>query len=112
MPFLDYAALRAAVPVRSVLALLAFEPSSMRGMQWRGACPLPGHDSSRTGRNTFSVNVQHDLFNCHACKIGGDQLNLWATVHECTTYEAALDLCRRLNLDVGDFVKSATRKPQ
>jgi hypothetical protein len=45
---IDYAALRAQLPMSQVLELLAFRPMRVRGPQLRGPCPLP--DCLRDGR--------------------------------------------------------------
>lgn len=59
-PALDFAAVRAAITMAQVLALLGFVPRSDHAGQQRGACPLHGVTSG-TAR-CFSVNTQAHTF--------------------------------------------------
>jgi transposase InsO family protein len=95
---IDFAAVRSAVPIASVLELVGFRPRSTHGAQWRGPCPLHG-STSGTSRS-FSVNVDQHMFQCFKCGKAGNALDLWSHASAQTPYDAALDLCRRLNLAV------------
>ena len=79
-----------------MLELLGFRPRSTHGAQQRGPCPLHG-SSSGTSRS-FSVNLDQHLFHCFKCGKTGNALDLWAHASAKTPYDAALDLCRRLNI--------------
>lgn len=94
--WLDYAALRAQIPIRRVLDELDFEPLIVRGDQWRGVCPL--HDSS-SRQPCFSVHLTKNVFRCFHCQAAGNQLDLWAAATQTTLYRATLDLCARLSID-------------
>jgi DNA primase len=89
---IDYAALRAQIPMRRVLELLAFRPTQARGPQLRGRCPLPTCSSAPAP--DFSVNLQRHIYQCFACGSAGNQLDLWAAVHQLALAAAAIDLCR------------------
>lgn len=89
MPGIDYRRLRAEISMRQVLELIGFEPISRRGDQLRGDCPLP---TCQRGRR-FSVNLDRGLFHCFACGAGGNQLDLWASLHSLPLYKAAQSLC-------------------
>lgn len=95
-PALDFAAVRAAISIAAVLQLLGYEPQLRQGAQHRGPCPLHG-SSSGTSR-CFSVNHTHNVFHCFKCGQRGNALDLWAAATRQTPYDAALDLCQRLNI--------------
>src|SRR5439155_6234875 len=95
-PAIDFAALRDAVTMAAVLQLLGFQPGSSHGAQQRGPCPLHG-STSGTGR-CFSVNLEQKTFHCFKCGRSGNALDLWAHATQQTPYDAALDLCQRLNI--------------
>jgi hypothetical protein len=97
-PALDFVALRAVVTMAAVLQLLSFQPRSSQGAQQRGPCPLHG-STSGTSR-CFSVNLEQQTFHCFKCGRSGNALDLWAQATGLTPYEAALDLCQRLNIPV------------
>ena len=98
MSRLDYSVLRQRIPIRCVLLLVGYEPTSRRGHQWRGPCPLPDCSSAaRTSSNRcFSVNVQRHNFRCFSCGAAGNQLDLWTHLTGLSLYPATLDLCHRL----------------
>jgi putative transposase len=95
-PALDFAALRAAITIAQVLTLLGFSPRSDHAGQQRGACPLHG-STSGTAR-CFSVNSHAHTFHCFKCGRSGNALDLWAAAQRLSIYDAALDLCQRLNI--------------
>ncbi len=95
-PAIDFAAVRAAVSIAQVLALLGFVARSEHAGQQRGACPLHG-STSGTAR-CFSVNLDAHTFHCFKCGRCGNALDLWAAANRLSIYDAALDLCQRLNV--------------
>jgi putative transposase len=95
-PAIDFAAVRAAVTLATVLQLLGFKANSTRGGQQRGPCPLHG-STSGTSR-CFSANLDDHLFHCFKCGCRGNALDLWAKAKNMTIYDAALDLCQRLGI--------------
>jgi hypothetical protein len=97
-PAIDFQAVRAALTIAQVLALLGFLPRSDHAGQQRGACPLHG-SSSGTAR-CFSVNTHAHTFHCFKCGRSGNALDLWAAAQRLSIYDAALDLCQRLNIPV------------
>jgi len=97
-PAIDFAAVRAAIQIDTVLQLLGFRARTTRGDQQRGPCPLHGSTSSTT--RCFSVNLQEQVFHCFKCGKAGNALDLWAHASAQTPYDAALDLCQRLGLAV------------
>jgi putative transposase len=95
-PAIDFAAVRAALSIAGVLALLGFMPRSDRAGQQRGACPL--HGSTSGTACCFSVNTQAHTFHCFKCGRCGNALDLWAQANRLAPYDAAVDLCQRLHV--------------
>ena len=89
---IDYAALRAQIPMSRVLELLGFRPTRACGSQLRGSCPLPNCPPVWPPR--FSVNLQRHAYQCFACGSAGNQLDLWAAAQQLSLPAAAIDLCR------------------
>lgn len=95
-PAIDFAAVRAAVTIAQVLALLGFAPCSQHAGQQRGACPLHGRTSGTS--RCFSVNTHAHTFHCFKCNRSGNALDLWAAANRLSIYDAAVDLCHRLHV--------------
>ncbi len=95
-PAIDFAAVRAAITIAQVLALLGFTPRSDHAGQQRGACPL--HGSTHGTARCFSVNTHAHTFHCFKCGRYGNALDLWAAANRLSIYDAATDLCQRLNI--------------
>ena len=95
-PAIDFAAVRAAITIAQVLALLGFTPRSNHAGQQRGVCPL--HGSTHGTARCFSVNTNSHTFHCFKCNRSGNALDLWATANRLSIYDAAIDLCQRLNV--------------
>ena len=98
MPSIDYEQFRRNIRMREVLDLIGFQAASRRGPQLRGRCPIPGCGS--TSGRSFSVHVARQVYHCFACHSSGNALDLWAVVHNLPIYQAALDLCRAMKLDL------------
>ena len=95
-PAIDFPAVRAAITIAQVLLLLGFTPRSDHAGQQRGACPL--HGSTRGTARCFSVNSNAHTFHCFKCNRSGNALDLWAAANRLSIYDAAIDLCQRLNI--------------
>ena len=98
MPGVNFAIVRERVSMADVLELLGFVPTSVRGDQLRGPCPL--HESQRPRSQTFSVNVQRKRYHCFRCGARGNAVDLWMAAQNCTPYAAAIELCQRLGIEV------------
>jgi DNA primase len=98
MPGVDFSAVRSAISIAQVLELAGVAVQSRTGNQVRGRCPL--HCSSSTQSRTFSVNLDSNRFRCFKCGKAGGQLELWAAYRSITVYDAAIELCERLGIDV------------
>ncbi|MCI0704495.1 MAG: IS3 family transposase [Planctomycetia bacterium] len=94
-PTIDFEAVKSRIGIAAVLKLLGVEVSKS---QHRGACPLHG-STSGTSR-CFSANGQKNVFHCFKCGQSGNALDLWAKATQQTPYDAALDLCARLGLEL------------
>jgi putative transposase len=95
-PAIDFVAVKTAISLAVVLQLLGFQPHSTHGAQQRGPCPLHG-STSGTSR-CFSANLDRNAFHCFKCGRHGNALDLWAHATRQTPYDAAIDLCQRLNI--------------
>jgi DNA primase len=92
MPGIDYQQLRRQISMREVLDLIGFQPTSRRGLQLRGPCPIPGCYSASD--RSFSVHLARQVYHCFACRRHGNALDLWAAFRRLSLPHAALDLCR------------------
>lgn len=98
MPGVDFQAVRVRVSMQQVLELLGFVPTATRGDQVYGHCPI--HRSpSRRGRS-FSANLARNNYRCFVCGAQGNHLDLWAAATNQNLYDAAVDLCEKLNTEV------------
>jgi putative transposase len=95
-PPIDFEMVRTLISIAAVLQLLGCEVHAPS--QHRGPCPL--HRSSRGTARCFSANLDHNLFRCFKCGQSGNAIDLWAKATKQTPYDAALDLCNRLNIQV------------
>ena len=95
MPGIDFRVLRSEVGMEAVLTLLGFVPWQRRGAQVRGPCPVhrPGSPRSRS----FSANLAKNACRCFHCGLSGNQLDLWAAATRQPLYQAAIELCARLD---------------
>ncbi len=98
MPGIDFAELRRQVSLGQVLELLGFTAVSCWGTQVRGPCPV--HGSMRPRSRVFSAHLEKQMWHCFRCGAGGNALDLWLAVTRQPVYTGALDLCRRLGLEV------------
>jgi len=98
-PSVDFAFLRQQVGMEQVLRQLGlFDQLRGRGQQRRGPCPVHGQLTDR--KNTFSVHLGKNLFQCFnaACAVHGNVLDFWAAHHRLPPYEAALHLAATFQL--------------
>jgi hypothetical protein len=98
MPGVDFDKLRTQIAMKQVLDLLGFKPCQRTGDQWYGDCPL--HESRPGRHRCFSVNVAIGRYCCHRCHSQGNQLELWAAATQLPLYQATIDLCRALGMEV------------
>jgi putative transposase len=109
-PAIDFAAVRAAITMAAVLQLLGFKANSTHGAQQRGPCPLHG-STSGTSR-CFSVNLDQHAFHCFKCGRSGNALDLWAHANRLSIYDAAIDLCQRLNIPLPTLPPSTRNREE
>jgi len=95
-PAIDFAAVRAAITIAQVLALLGITPRAEHTAQQRCACPL--HGSTTGTARCFSFNTTAHTFHCFKCGRSRNALELWAYAQRLSIYDAAIDLCLRLNV--------------
>jgi len=109
-PAIDFTAVRAAVHMAAVLQLLGFRANSPHGIQQRGPCPI--HNSTSGTSRCFSVNLDQQIFHCFKCGRHGNALDLWAQATRQTVYDAAIDLCNRLNIPLPTLAPTRNREEE
>jgi DNA primase len=108
MAGIDYRRLRSDVGMDTVLKLLRFVPAEGRGGQVRGPCPV--HSPKGDGSRSFSANLARNAYRCFHCGSSGNQLDLWAAATGQPLYQAAIDLCEKLNRSVPWLASLETRR--
>ena len=98
MPGIDFQAVRFMVSMQQVLELLGFVPTTTRGPQAYGVCPVRGCCNRR--RRPFSVNLAKQNYRCVQCGSQGNQLDLWAAATKQQLFQAAVDLCHQKNIEL------------
>jgi putative transposase len=109
-PAIDFDAVRAAISLAAVLQLLGFQANGKKGSQQRGPCPLHGSTSSTS--RCFSANFDQNIFHCFKCGRQGNALDLWAQATRQNPYDAAVDLCGRLNVPVPTLIPTRNREEE
>jgi putative transposase len=109
-PAIDFSAVRDAIRMTDVLGLLGFQARTTHATQQRGPCPLHG-STSGTSR-CFSVNLADQIFHCFKCGRSGNALDLWAHATRQTPYDAARDLCQRLNIALPTLPTARNREEE
>jgi len=85
---LDFAKLNAIVNIQTVLRHYGIDWLRKVGRDLRGRCPI--HQGNRP--DSFSVNLDRNVFHCFSCQASGGVLNLVASMENCSIREAALKL--------------------
>src|SRR5579863_3446590 len=107
MAGIDFQAIRAAVSLQAVLDLLRFAASERKADQLRGPCPIHGSQSPQS--RSFSAILKRNAFRCFTCGAAGNQLDLWSRAQSLSLYDAAIDLCQRLQIPVPRLAQQAGR---
>jgi DNA primase len=81
-----------------VLGLVGFVPRETSGDQVRGPCPVH-HSASPSGRS-FSANLRSHVYRCFKCGSSGNHLDLYAAATGRGLFEAAIELCERLDREI------------
>jgi hypothetical protein len=95
---IDFHAVRAQTSMQQVLELLDFDPAETRGDQVRGACPVHGSTSPRS--RSFSANLGKNTYRCFKCQSQGNHLDLWTAATNQKLYDAAIDLCQQVHMEL------------
>jgi putative transposase len=109
-PAIDFAGVRAAVNMATVLQLLGFHATGTRGCQQRGPCPL--HGSTNGTSRCFSAHLDQQMFQCFKCGRSGNALDLWSQATHQPLYDAAIDLCRRFNIPLPTLNSQRNREEE
>ena len=95
MPCLDYGRIREAISLQRVLELIGYRWLRKNGTQHCGRCPLQCGVRPRA----CSFYLKRNLWYCHKCSRGGNQLDLFAAVYRLSLYPAAVKLCAMAGID-------------
>ena len=114
LPFIDYAAVKAATTIEMVLRHYGLLEKTDPGKResFRSCCPIHhGTDDSE-----FSVTLSKNLWKCFtkpACDAGGNQLDLVARMEDCSLNEAAWRMNEwfKLGLEKQTAERSRSGKP-
>lgn len=109
MSGIDFTLLRQQLPLAQVLDVLDFTPTSQRGPQLRGPCPV--HGSTTPHSRSFAAHLQKNCWYCFRCGAGGNALDLYLAVTKLPVYEGTLELCARLHLPVPRLAPPASHRP-
>ena len=96
--WIDYRALRNQVPVKRVLDLINYHPTSRRSHRLRGACAF--HAPERPLPHCFSLELTRGLARGFVCGAQGNQLDLLAPLRSLPLHEATLDLCEHAEVRI------------
>jgi DNA primase len=110
MPGVDFAEIRARIPLADVLGLIGFVPCETCGDQVRGPCPV--HRSASPSSRSFSANLRSHIYRCFKCGSSGNQLDLYASVTGQSIFEAAIALCERLHYETLWMIKDTSLRPR
>lgn len=109
MAGIDFRTLRCQIGMGTVLKLLGFVGSRRSGDQVRGPCPLHPRGSPRS--RSFSANLEKNAYRCFHCGCAGNQLDLWVPATRRPLYQAARELCEKLNHPVPQLIKPFLTTP-
>jgi DNA primase len=98
MPGIDFSRLRGQLSLTLVFELINFTATTRTGPEWRGPCPV--HGSRSPSSRSFAANVHKNCWRCFVCGAGGNALDLYAGVTRLPIFDAALEVCVRLQLPV------------
>jgi transposase len=98
---IDFPYLRSQITLERVLRHLGyFDRLRGGGHQRRGPCPV--HGTKRSRGRTFSVHLGKNVHQCFhpPCGASGNVIDLWAQIHQLTTYEGAVHLAETFDLEL------------
>ncbi len=109
MSGIDFTLLRQQISLTQVLDLIGFTPTTRRGPQLRGPCPV--HKSASPRSRSFAAQVEKNCWHCFRCGASGNALDLYLAVTKLPVYEGALELCARLHVPAPRCIAPASRSP-
>lgn len=98
---INFAAVKATVGIHDVLHLLNWQAVRRRGDELRGPCPV--HGSSSPASTIFAANIVRNIWKCHKCDAGGNQLDLAAHYFGLPPDQSvriAVALCREYGIEI------------
>src|SRR5687767_9937531 len=100
--WVDFRAVKAAVPIAAVLQRYGVQGLKRHGAELRGRCPV--HKGE--GQDSFHANTEKNAFNCFSCKVRGNVLDFVAAMERCTVRDAAIKLQQWFSLAPGGEPRS------
>lgn len=105
MHWVDFAAVKQAVSLETVLGRYAVAVHRTHRHQVAGCCPIHGGQRE----DSFRVDLAQGVFHCFACQAGGNVLDLVAAMEKCSIWEAARRLQRWYALPEGPVPRAQER---
>lgn len=95
---IDFRAVRTMVSMTDVLQLIGYPMPTASANTLRGPCPI--HQSRSQKSRSFAVHVGRKMYRCFGCGSAGNHLDLYAAVTRQAVYQAAVDLCDKMQREV------------
>jgi DNA primase len=108
MPGIRFAEVRARVTMAEVLRLVGFVPCKTSGDQVRSPCPV--HHSASPSGCSFPANIHLHIYMCFSCGSSGTHLDLYAAATGRGVFEAAIELCERLDREIPWMLEATSRR--
>jgi DNA primase len=98
MPGIDFRAVKDQISMREVLGLVCFAPNEVTDHGLRGPCPI--HRSASVKSRSLAVHLEGKMYRCFKCGSAGNHLDLYAAVTHQSVFQAAVELCTKLNYPI------------
>ena len=104
----DFKAVKAALPIQSVVTHYGFQMKPAKEAELSGRCPF--HEDTKP---SFRVNTEKNVFNCFGCKAKGNALELIQLKEGGTIRDAAVKAIEWFSIDgaVQESQRSEKKKP-
>lgn len=96
MAKISYAEVKQQVSMGRVLDLIGYVPLFTRGPNLRGPCPFRCCQKNRIA----AFHLHDGWWRCFKCQRHGNQLDLYREVRGLSLYPAAVELCKRVGIEV------------
>jgi DNA primase len=104
---IDFNIVAQVVSLDDVLRILGWRAEYQTGPERRGSCPI--HPSGHAVSRSFAV--KGNMWYCHVCKKGGNQIDLYQLVSGKPVLEAAVEMCKKQGVPI-PYLPRRPRKPR